>query len=113
MRRQPIPKKDELAHAGLLHELFQEADQFLVVVVASDNAEEETTAFPVPPVCDHGADRELLPVERMNNDRGLSSRSPGPSYRRLLRDATFIEEYYPCAPDFGVFFTSAQVRLFQ
>ena len=105
MRRQPIPEKDEIAHAGLLHELFQEADQLLVVVAAADNTEKKTAALPIPPVSDNGANRELFPVERMNNYRGLSARSPGSSYRRLLRNATFIEEYYPCPPDFGVFFT--------
>jgi hypothetical protein len=113
VRRKPIPEKDQPAHARLLRELFQEADELLVVIVASNHAEEEPTTLPIPAVCQHRADRELFPIERMNNNRGLSARSPSPSYRGSLRNTALIEKYYPCPPDFGVFFTWTQIRLFQ
>ena len=108
MRRQPIPDQDDAPTAHLSLQVVQELDEGHVVVTARARLEEETGAPEVPSVGHREGDGEFLPIEGVDQDRGLATRRPCPADRRPLRDAAFVLEDDPGAASPSVFFTVGQ-----
>jgi hypothetical protein len=108
MRRQAVPDQDDSPPAELPLEVDQEVDEGEVVVTARSRLEEEPTAPEVPPESHGDGDRELRPVEGVDQDRGFAAGGPGAPDRRPLRDAAFVLEDDPGVAPPSVFFSVGQ-----
>jgi hypothetical protein len=84
VRRQAVPDQRDAAPADVALEVRQEANEGGPVVTPGPGLEEELTAATVPPERQGQSDRELLPVEGVDQDGGLAARRPGASDRRVL-----------------------------
>ena len=109
VRGQSVPDQHQLLAPELAAELSEEVDELHLVEAIAHDAEVHSALPPIPSVGQHRTNGELLPIERMGEQGCLSTRRPCPSYRRALRNATFIKENYPCAPGSSFFFTSSHV----
>jgi len=124
---QPVPLRAQIVpHQGTLvcGQLVPDHDDAASVDVAGQDLQERQHAVPVaaprrgpepylmtpaiPAKAKRQTDQQFLPVEVVDQDRGLAPRRPGPADRRPLRDATLVVEEYPGLPASGVFFTAGQ-----
>lgn len=62
----------------------------------------------IPAIAKRGADRELLPVEGMSQDRGFAFRRPGAADRGALGDPAFVLENEPGMEATGFFLSAGQ-----
>ena len=108
VRREAIPDQDDAPTAKLPLEVGQEVHEGYVVVAARARLEEETTALEVPAEAEGEGDGQLLPVERVDQDRGLAAGRPRAADRGPLGDATLVLEDNPGAAPSSVFFTAGQ-----
>jgi hypothetical protein len=73
---QPVPDQNHFLATQGLFEILQEGHQALRVVAAWTGSKEQTRALTVPAIAYGRADRDLGPIEGMNQDRRLAFRGP-------------------------------------
>jgi hypothetical protein len=106
--RQPVPHENGLLAAEVSLEVSEKPDEALGVVAARTGLKEQPRAAAVVAVGDGRGDRQLRPIERVNQDGRFPSGCPGPADRRALRDSAFVLKADPRLPAASVFFTSGQ-----
>lgn len=109
VRRQAIPDKNSFLAAQVAFEIPEERDQAFRVITSGASLKIQTTTPPVPAEAQRGTDRKRFPIERMDQDRSLSSGRPGPPHRGPLGDAAFVLEENPGFPAPSVFFTAGHL----
>lgn len=103
---QLIPDQEDTAPADVASQGLQERQHAMPVAAPGRGPEPQLMTSAVPAKPEGQADQQLLPVEAVDQDRGLSPRRPRPADRRPLRDATLVVEENPGLPASSVFFTA-------
>lgn len=113
VRRQTIPNQNRFLPAQLAFEILEERDQAFRVITAGASLKVQTATPSVPAETQRGTDRKRFPIESMDQDRGLSSRRPGPPHRGPLGDTAFVLEENPGFPTPSFFFTAGHLSEIQ
>src|SRR5215217_7662503 len=92
MCRQPIPQHGRLLPTQEAPQLAQHADQAVGVVAARLDMEGELAAATIGAKAQRGGDRGTLPVEPVDQHRGLAAGRPGRAHDRGQRNAGLVEE---------------------
>ena len=110
---QAVPNEDDSTATEMPFERVHERDEDAVRVSAGMRLKEEPTAAAVPAKGEGARDGEAFPVPaRVRQDRRLAARGPRAADDGLLGDAAFVLEDEPRVLPPGVFFKTAQRRLF-
>jgi hypothetical protein len=114
VRGQAIPDQNDPPPTEVTFELPKKADQGDILVGPRARLEEKARAAAIPSKGQRAGDRQALPVPAdVRQDRGLAARGPRTADDGLLRESAFVLEDEPRALAPGVFFSSAQRRVFQ
>ena len=104
--RQTVPDQDRLLAAQFTPQTFDEGNQAIGIIAAGAGLKEQAAGASIPSISECGRNRELLPIEGVNQDGRFSFRSPGSANGRTFGDPTLVLEEDPCFPAASVFFTA-------
>ncbi len=92
VRRQAVPDEQAAASPHGTFQVREEDDQLFGVVAAGCGLEVEPAASAIPAIGQCRADREFLPVERVDQDWRFAFWRPGAADRGALGDPAFVLE---------------------
>ncbi len=108
VRRQLVPDQDDAPAADVAGQGRQIGHHAMPVAASRKRPKPHLRASTIPAKPERQADQQFLPVEPVDQDRGLAPRRPGPADRWPLGDAALVVEENPGLPASGVFFTAGQ-----
>ena len=107
VQREAVPNQDRFGSLEVPLEIPQKCDQTFRIVGTGARLAEEEAAPAIPAVVKRRADREIGPVEGVNQDRDFADGCRGSRDRGALRYSAFVLEDDPRSSAASVFLQRA------